>query len=953
MGKSATRNVYININERTVTGSISDIKKEFNKLKKVVDNADDSFENYKENMAKLQIMKSRIREHTREINGVSNAWKKSSSGVGKFIGVIAASASVGALIQANKYMFDMGANLESIDNKARIVFGESLPEITSAAKENALAMGLTNDQYIAAAANMTDLLVPMGYSRDMASDISIELTNLSGALATWSNGKYNAAEVSEILSKALLGEREQLKSLGISITENDVKNRLAAKGAEKYTGKMLEQAKAAATLELITEKSVDAQTSFIENNDMLANKSAKLQVQIQNIAGSMAKRLIPVWHNLADVASNALEVFNDWLSIKLSEQLEDEQMALNQLVISITQAKDSQAIRNKLIAELQKKYPNFLGNLDAEKVSNEQLGKRLKEVNDQYIYKIALQKQDEKIDKKKNRAAKLMMKAGEAEIWNKKRLIALNDEHRLGIDLTNKSFKEMQQVMSKAIREAIKNGEINESYDQIFPYASNIDNYTMMANKAKDAVKELKKERDELERILKEQLGIKEVMDDIGSGNDDEDGGGGNKKEKIKIPLPTVDMGDAAELAQEQEKFLEDTKARFTKYLEMMRLDKMDAHEREKHDLIQKYEEGIQLAITGYGEESAQVISLRKERDKALTELEEKYHQNSLDMLNDYFSKKFGLSEEKWQELYEAQMQAQIDIDAAITEDFDGTIEQLDTFYDTLLEKAQKYGIDTVAITRDYNKEKYEIEQENSEKIVALRINQFQQLGNALTGALTLFAETEEEAYEISKISALADIAFNTAKAIAIMTSKAAATSATPVDYGIQVASAILTVITSIAQAKKAFESAPQRFMGGYYNVKGETDGRQYNARYIGRPGTGMLPSTPSLVLASEHGPEYFVANKEMEKPPVLAHVQAIEAIRQGASVPQYADGGATRDIEVPEQPSFDPAYQEIFVRLEELLTEIRNEGINAVMSDDLIVRMFDRYRQIKSARDL
>ena len=60
----------------------------------------------------------------------------------------------------------------------------------------------------------------------------------------------------------MLGEREQLKSLGISITEADVKQRLLKMGMEDLTGVQLQQAKATATQQLIFEKSTDAQAAF-------------------------------------------------------------------------------------------------------------------------------------------------------------------------------------------------------------------------------------------------------------------------------------------------------------------------------------------------------------------------------------------------------------------------------------------------------------------------------------------------------------------------------------------------------------------------------------------------------------------------------------------------------------------------------------------------------------------
>ena len=62
----------------------------------------------------------------------------------------------------------------------------------------------------------------------------------------------------------MLGEREQLKSLGISINQAEVDARVLANQQKGLTYATEQQAKAVATQQLIYEKSEDAQTAFEE-----------------------------------------------------------------------------------------------------------------------------------------------------------------------------------------------------------------------------------------------------------------------------------------------------------------------------------------------------------------------------------------------------------------------------------------------------------------------------------------------------------------------------------------------------------------------------------------------------------------------------------------------------------------------------------------------------------------
>lgn len=91
----------------------------------------------------------------------------------------------------------------------------------------------------------------------------------------------------------------------------------------------------------------------------------------------------------------------------LADQLGRQRAEVNVLVSAIRRQNQSNDSRNKLIAQLQAKYPNFLKNLDAEKVTNEQITKRLKEVNQEYEKRIKLAAFAEIANEKQQEGVKL------------------------------------------------------------------------------------------------------------------------------------------------------------------------------------------------------------------------------------------------------------------------------------------------------------------------------------------------------------------------------------------------------------------------------------------------------------------------------------------------------------------------------------------------------------------
>lgn len=222
---------------------------------------------------------------------------------GKIAGVGLVAAGTAAVVAGPKIL-GLAGSLELMGKKASIVFGDQIGQVGVWSKANAAAMGLTAKQATGLAANFGDLLIPMGFSRKEAAKMATQVVGLSGALSQWSGGTKTAEEVSVSLSKAMLGEREELKALGISISEADVSTRLLEKGQKKLTGTALQQAKAVATQELIFEKSKDAQAAYAKGSDSLLGKQAHLSAQFKTFGETLLIKATPALHGFMTFAAN-------------------------------------------------------------------------------------------------------------------------------------------------------------------------------------------------------------------------------------------------------------------------------------------------------------------------------------------------------------------------------------------------------------------------------------------------------------------------------------------------------------------------------------------------------------------------------------------------------------------------------------------------------------------------
>lgn len=137
-------------------------------------------------------------------------------------------------------------------------------------------------------------------------------------------------------------------------------------------------------------------------------------------------------------------------SNQLSKAIFNEQVGLNGLIGEITKANLSNTDRETLLQKLKEVYPDFITFIKDEDYSNQNLVDTLRQVNDNYRDRIALQLQNEeetKMLKERDKVAKMSLVA-ENNLYDK--LQELNVKYNLGLNITRDNLQEtanqLQQV---------------------------------------------------------------------------------------------------------------------------------------------------------------------------------------------------------------------------------------------------------------------------------------------------------------------------------------------------------------------------------------------------------------------------------------------------------------------------------------------------------------------------
>lgn len=251
------------------------------------------------------------------ISGLESALRNASDKLGSFGKKATAagktlSLTVSApLLALGGFAVKAASDLEESGSKFRTVFRDIGDEAENAFQTLRKEYGLSSNASLELLGSTGDLLTGFGFGQKAALDLSEEVNKLAVDLASFTNFSGGAKGASEALTKALLGERESVKSLGISILEEDVKRQVALNTAKGMTFETERQAKAYATLDLAIQQSGNAIGDYARTQDSFANQFRLLQTRIGDLAAEFGKVLLPLATKLASFIGKLVLKFSE------------------------------------------------------------------------------------------------------------------------------------------------------------------------------------------------------------------------------------------------------------------------------------------------------------------------------------------------------------------------------------------------------------------------------------------------------------------------------------------------------------------------------------------------------------------------------------------------------------------------------------------------------------------
>jgi TP901 family phage tail tape measure protein len=665
-------------------------------------------------------------------------------------------------------------------------------------------------------------------------------------------------------------------------------------------------------------------TSVVEEfNVKNTNLAAKLEMVQKWLAGMFVNSTI-----MAGI-DTLISKFAKWIEIPVSETLEAERIDLMKLHAQILTTNTGSEERIKLIKELKTQYPDLLGQINADTISNQELTMAIKSVNDQLINKIILQEKDEEIMNQSELVAQKRMQTMESEDKIRDRMVKLAQKYNLTIE-------EGMALDEAALKIANKAGSQQSLLSILDPSLSSssklIDDVRVYQAQMK-TLTALEGENNELlnaKNELMERLGIN--IDKVVTKQDD------------LTPDPVVDPEDDPDADPASAPEVKTQKAK----LDQME-SQWEAYQQRITDLTRQYQlagmEGDQRELEMVWDKYAKLEEelIQHLTNKAITEEEFK---EKAKQLEDLKSQELSEVRAKWKE---KELQERKSAEEKITE---ATLEEkelaklkVNQHYDELIALATQFGISAVGIEEARRRELSDIQDKYNQKDIqsAQKINEAkimiaQSLGQSLGAVIDFVGNKSGELTTFQKLLVGAQIAADTAASLAKIVPLAADAAkgtgpAAPFVFGGYIAAMGATVLGAIGKAKQALSNSNVPDWNSSTGEETKTQRRATNVPVssyyyggdTGKSGMGFGDKFGEYA-GFVHKDEYVVPPFIRSHPYVANVLPAIESIREEKMRGYYRGGQVTKGNDQPSPFQPNPATGKADPEMLDLLKSINQK---------------------------
>ena len=212
------------------------------------------------------------------------------------------------IIGASAASIKFASDTEESLNKVRVAFGDSANSVISWSNTTIDSMGLAQGSALDTASTFGDMATSMGLTKNDAAKMSMSLTQLGADLSSFKNIPIDQAM--SALAGVFTGETESLKTLGVIMTETQLKAFALSQGIQTNVDKMSQAELVSLRYAYVLNQTKNAQGDFARTNESTANQMRTFSETLKELAASFGKEMLPVVNSILSKLSDLAKEFS-------------------------------------------------------------------------------------------------------------------------------------------------------------------------------------------------------------------------------------------------------------------------------------------------------------------------------------------------------------------------------------------------------------------------------------------------------------------------------------------------------------------------------------------------------------------------------------------------------------------------------------------------------------------
>lgn len=244
-------------------------------------------------------------------NGIRNSSRSATSGIKKLnislssiVKKLLPVISVMQLFNFGKQAVEIASQLTEIQNVVDVTFGNFKQKIEDLASTSITDLGMSELTTKQIASRFQAMGTAMGFTKDKMSDMSVELTRLTGDMASFYDASQ--ADVGKALQSIFTGETEPMRKYGIDLTNATIQQWALNNGMNVTVSKMSQLEKAQLRYQYVLANTGAAQGDFLRTQDSWANQVRILKEQLQQLASVVGGTLVNALKPLVQAFNSAM-----------------------------------------------------------------------------------------------------------------------------------------------------------------------------------------------------------------------------------------------------------------------------------------------------------------------------------------------------------------------------------------------------------------------------------------------------------------------------------------------------------------------------------------------------------------------------------------------------------------------------------------------------------------------